>query len=199
MLLTLPNQSLMETCHMKVDGFKSMKTTTTTDLDSPEDKKRQLELEALQAGLVPQFVFLAHNVFLETATWMKAMLENGEPVAGKDCKEVQRSLDNVEDVSPVTPLYWLMHAHDLAIKVVAASEEHGIYDVFGEEDLKHFLDLMVDIKIRALEVAAPRVDYKSTSQQHLAGLINIIMLYAALMVDLFYNSIYAGLPLHSES
>jgi hypothetical protein len=41
----------------------------------------------------------------------------------------------------------------LANKV--ASEEHGIYDAFGEEDLKHFLDLMVDIKIRALEVTAP--------------------------------------------
>ena len=126
------------------------------DLDIPEDEKRQLELEALQARLVPQVVFLAHNVFSETATWMKAMLEDGVPVAGKDCKEVLRALDNVEDVSPFAPLYWLTHAHDLANKV--ASEEHGIYDAFGEEDLKHFLDLMVDIKIRMLEVTAPRVD-----------------------------------------
>jgi hypothetical protein len=42
------------------------------------------------------------------------MLEDGVPVAGKDCKEVLRALDNVEDVSPFSPLYWLTHAHDLA-------------------------------------------------------------------------------------
>ncbi|KAI2500594.1 hypothetical protein MHU86_13885 [Fragilaria crotonensis] len=123
------------------------------EVDSSDDEKRQLELEALQARLIPQVVFLAHNVFSETATWMQTMLEDGVPVVGKDAKEVLSALDKVEDLSPFAPLYWLTHAHDLANKV--ASEEHGIYDAFGETDLKHFLELMVDIKIRVLEVTAP--------------------------------------------
>ena len=72
---------------------------------------------------------------------------------GKDAKEVLSALDKVEDVSPFAPLYWLKHAHDLANKV--ASEEHGVYDAFSEKDLKHFFELMVDIKIRVLEVTAP--------------------------------------------
>ena len=116
------------------------------EVDSSDDEKRQLELEALQARLIPQVVFLAHNVFSETATWMQTMLEDGVPVVGKDAKEVLSALDKAEDLSPFAPLYWLKHAHDLANKV--ASEEHGIYDAFGENDLKHFLELMVDIKIR---------------------------------------------------
>ena len=123
------------------------------DVDSPEEVKRQSELEVLQARLVPQVVFLAHNVYTETATWMKTMLEDAVPVVGKDTKEVLSVLDEVEDLSPFAPLFWLKHAHALANRV--ASEEYSVYDAFGEKDLKHFLELMEEVTIRVLEENVP--------------------------------------------
>lgn len=123
------------------------------DVDSPDEEKRQAELEKLQGRLIPQVVFLAHNVYSETATWMKTMLEDAIPVVGMDTKEVLCVLDEVGELSPFAPIYWLKHAHALANKV--ASEEYSVYDAFGEKDLQHFLELMEDVTIRVLEETAP--------------------------------------------
>lgn len=125
------------------------------DVDTPEEAKRQEELEILQSRIIPKVVFFAHNVYSETATFMKTMLEDAVPVVGKDAREVLTVLDEVEDgsLTPFAPLYWLKHAHALANKV--ASEEYSVYDTFDEDALKHFLGLMEDVTIRVLEESTP--------------------------------------------
>jgi hypothetical protein len=125
------------------------------EVDNPEEVKRQEELGLLQSRTIPQVVFYAHNVYTETATFMKTMLEDAVPTVGKDAKEVLMILDEVEDgsLSPFAPLYWLKQAHALANKV--ASEEYSVYDSFDEDALKHFLSLMEDVTIKVLLESAP--------------------------------------------
>jgi hypothetical protein len=120
------------------------------DDDSGNDEeKRQTEIETLQKRLIPQVIFQACSVYTETATWMKKMLDDAIPIVGTNRSEVLRALDQAETISPYSPLFWLKYAHALA-KVVA-SEEYGVFDTFGEEDLQHVMTLMEDVSIKILE------------------------------------------------
>jgi len=127
------------------------------EVDTPEELKRQEELEILQSHIIPKVVFFAHNVYTETATFMKTMLDDAVPIVGKDATEVLTALDATGDdslLSPFAPLYWLHHARGLANKV--ASDEYSVCDAFDEEALTHFLALMEDVTIRVLaEEEAP--------------------------------------------
>jgi len=119
------------------------------------EERRKRELKKLQSKLIPQIVKMAQDVYDETATWMKTMLEDAIPVLGNNTREVLSVLDpNVDEVSstPLAPLYWLCHAEALVEKV--ASEEYSVYDSFEEEYLKTFLDYMENVTIRLLEESA---------------------------------------------
>jgi len=125
------------------------------DVEDDEERQRQEELKKLQSELIPQIVFMAHNVYDETATWMKTMLEDAIPILGNNTREVLSVLDpNVDEVSstPLAPLYWLHHAEALVEKV--ASEEYNVYDSFGGRFLKTFLGHMENVTIRLLEESA---------------------------------------------
>jgi Nuclear pore protein 84 / 107 len=122
------------------------------DDSSIDQEKRQTEIETLQMRLIPQVVFQAHNVYTETAMWMKAMLDDAIPIVGTNRSEVLQALDQVETISPYSPLFWLKYAHSLAN--VVASEEYGVFDAFGKDDLQHFMNLMEDVTIKILEERA---------------------------------------------
>lgn len=126
------------------------------DIESSDEIQRAKELKQLQSELIPQVVFMAHNVYNETATWMKNMLEDAIPLVGNTENEVLCVLAQDGGDSPTTtplaPLYWLRHAEGLAKRV--ASEEYNIYDCFGQKYLRRFLGYMEDVFIRILEESA---------------------------------------------
>merc|ERR1712176_207822 len=121
------------------------------DLENDEERQRQDELRKLQSKLIPQIVFLAHNVYDETAKWMKNMLEDAIPILGENTRDVLSVLDpNADNTSstPLAPIYWLYQAKGLAEKV--ASEEHNIYDTFGDQYLELFLINMQNVMLQLL-------------------------------------------------
>lgn len=119
------------------------------DDDDDDEEEENADLQTLQSRLIPQVVFMAHNVYTETAKWLETMLQHlivdgDNTITPKDAMKLLD--DSTTTISVLSPLYWWQCAHyDLPNQV--ASEEYSVYDAFtnSPNDLKHFLELCQEV------------------------------------------------------
>mmetsp|Transcript_44104 Transcript_44104/g.106302 ORF Transcript_44104/g.106302 Transcript_44104/m.106302 type:complete len:444 (+) Transcript_44104:1-1332(+) len=111
--------------------------------NSPEDVKRQRELETIRSRYLVLAVQWYHSICEETALWLTKSLDESASV-GLTRKETLNLLRN-EDMSPN---YWYQHALDLAVLV--ADDSHSIHEAFKPQDLQELLSKLAETAISKL-------------------------------------------------
>lgn len=129
---------------------------------SDEAKFRSEEMKQIRSVFVSMTVFMLHEVLSKTAMWMEQIVYNTIDQFGSSSPDMLLTLfgtfDDYEETntntlvsSPAAPAYW--HRKAVSLASIVANDDYDVYRSMGDNDMKSFLNLMADSKIRFDECA----------------------------------------------
>ena len=129
---------------------------------SDEAKFRLEEMKQIRSIFVSMTVFMLHEILSKTAMWMEQIVYDTIDQFGGSSRDMLLTLfgkfDDYEETtndtlvtSPAAPAYW--HRKAVSLASIVANDDYEVYTAMGETDMKKFLNLMADSKIRFDECA----------------------------------------------